>query len=261
MQNHHSSSELPPVRRQKILLLLERDGKVMASDLSLHFAVSEDTIRRDLAELSQAGLLQRVHGGALPRPKDTGKDYFTRIAETNEVKRHLAQLAVRRIEEGQIVLFDSGSTTLQIAQSLPAGLSITAVTCSPMIAMTLAEHQGVTVILAGGTLNPATMAVDGHEAVRLIQGIKADLLFTGVCAIHPQVGISCARYEELAVKQALLDSASHVVAVTTADKLGAVEPFVVGPCARLQTMITEQHLMDDVEAYRRLGIEVVQAQI
>ncbi|WP_416771916.1 DeoR/GlpR family DNA-binding transcription regulator [Pseudomonas sp. RHF3.3-3] len=261
MQNHHSSSELPPVRRQKILLLLERDGKVMASDLSQHFAVSEDTIRRDLAELSQAGLLQRVHGGALPRPKDTGKDYFTRIAETNEVKRHLAQLAVRRIEEGQIVLFDSGSTTLQIAQSLPAGLSITAVTCSPMIAMTLAEHQGVTVILAGGTLNPATMAVDGHEAVRLIQGIKADLLFTGVCAIHPQVGISCARYEELAVKQALLDSASHVVAVTTADKLGAVEPFVVGPCARLQTMITEQHLMDDVEAYRRLGIEVVQAQI
>lgn len=261
MQSTHSSSELPHVRRQKILLLLERDGKVLASALSQHFAVSEDTIRRDLAELSQAGLLQRVHGGALPRPKDTGKDYFTRIAETNEVKRHLADLAVRRIEEGQIVLFDSGSTTLQIAQSLPAGLSITAVTCSPMIAMTLAEHPGVTVILAGGTLNPSTMAVEGHEAVRLIQGIKADLLFTGVCAIHPQVGISCARYEELAVKQALLDSASHVVAVTTVDKLDAVEPFVVAPCSRLQTMITEPHLLGDIEAYRRQGIEVVQAQV
>ncbi|QXI29544.1 DeoR/GlpR family DNA-binding transcription regulator [Pseudomonas vanderleydeniana] len=261
MQNLHSPSELPHVRRQKILLLLERDGKVMASELSQHFAVSEDTIRRDLAELSQAGLLQRVHGGALPRPKDTGKDYFTRIAETNEVKRHLAELAARRIGQGQIVLFDSGSTTLQIAQSLPTGLSFTAVTCSPMIAMTLAEHQGVTVILAGGTLNPATMAVGGHEAVRLIQGIKADLLFTGVCAIHPQVGISCSRYEELAVKQALLDSASHVVAVSTADKLGAVEPFVVGPCTRLQTMFTEQQVMGDIEAYRRLGIEVVQAQI
>ncbi|UZE30139.1 DeoR/GlpR family DNA-binding transcription regulator [Pseudomonas asplenii] len=261
MQNLHSSSELPHVRRQKILLLLERDGKVMASELSQHFSVSEDTIRRDLAELSQAGLLQRVHGGALPRPKDTGKDYFTRIAETDEVKRHLAQLAVQRIEDGQIVLFDSGSTTLQIAQSLPAGLSITAVTCSPMIAMTLAEHKGVTVILAGGTLNPATMAVEGHEAVRLIRGIKADLLFTGVCAIHPQVGISCSRYDELAVKQALLDSASQVVAVTTADKLGAVEPFVVAPCARLQTMFTEQHLTDDIEAYRLLGIEVVQARV
>ncbi|NWA01393.1 DeoR/GlpR family DNA-binding transcription regulator [Pseudomonas gingeri] len=261
MQNLHHASELPHVRRQKILLLLERDGKVMASDLGQHFAVSEDTIRRDLAELAQAGLLQRVHGGALPRPKDTGKDYFTRIAETNEVKRYLAQLAVRRIEDGQIVLFDSGSTTLQIAQSLPSGMSITAVTCSPMIAMTLAEHKGVTVILAGGTLNPLTMAVGGHEAVRLIQGIKADLLFTGVCAIHPEVGISCLRYEELAVKQALLDSASHVVAVTTADKLGAVEPFVVAPCSRLQTMITEHQVSDDIETYRRMGIEVVQAQV
>lgn len=76
MQSQHSPAELPHVRRQKILLILERDGKVMASALSQHFAVSEDTIRRDLLELSIAGLVQRVHGGALPRPKDTGKDFL-----------------------------------------------------------------------------------------------------------------------------------------------------------------------------------------
>ncbi|KIH81793.1 DeoR/GlpR family DNA-binding transcription regulator [Pseudomonas batumici] len=262
MQGLHQASELPHLRRQKILLLLERDGKVMASELGQHFAVSEDTIRRDLAELAQAGLLQRVHGGALPRPKDTGKDYLTRIAEPNEVKTRLAQLAAQRVEEGQIVLFDSGTTTLQIAQSLPSGLSITAVTCSPMIAMTLAEHPGITVILAGGKLNPATMASGGHEALRLIQGVKADLLFTGVCAIHPEMGITSVHYDEVAVKQAMLDSASHVVAVTTADKLGAVEPFVVAPCTRLQTMITERFVPSDViEAYRRMGVEVVQADV
>ncbi|MPQ69865.1 MULTISPECIES: DeoR/GlpR family DNA-binding transcription regulator [unclassified Pseudomonas] len=262
MHNVHQASELPYLRRQKILLLLERDGKVMASELGQHFAVSEDTIRRDLAELSQAGLLQRVHGGALPRPKDTGKDYFTRVAEPNEVKTQLAKMAARRVESGQIVLFDSGSTTLQIAQSLPSGLSITAVTCSPMIAMTLAEHPGITVILAGGKLNPATMASGGHEAVRLIRGVKADLLFTGVCAIHPEMGITSLHYDEVAVKQAMLDSASHVVAVTTADKLGAVEPFVVAPCTRLQTMLTEHFVPSgDIQAYRRLGIEVVQLEV
>ena len=73
MHDNHSAAELPSVRRQKILLILERDGKVMASELSQHFAVSEDTIRR-VAELASVGLVQRVHGGALPRPKDTGKD-------------------------------------------------------------------------------------------------------------------------------------------------------------------------------------------
>ncbi|BAV74432.1 transcriptional regulator, DeoR family [Pseudomonas chlororaphis subsp. aurantiaca] len=197
MQNQHSVAELPHVRRQKILLLLERDGKVMASELGQHFAVSEDTIRRDLAELADAGLLQRVHGGALPRPKDTGKDVFTRLGESSEVKRHLARLGAQRVQEGQIVMFDSGSTTLLIAQSLPA-----------------------------------------------------------------DIGITSLHFDEVPVKQALLDSASQVVAVTTADKLGAVEPFAVAPCNRLHTLITEQHLASgSIDDYRRLGIEVVQAPV
>lgn len=257
----HSAAELPQLRRQKILLILERDGKVMASELSQHFAVSEDTIRRDLSELATAGLVQRVHGGALPRPKDTGKDYFTRVGETDEVKIRLAQLAAGRVENGQIVMFDSGTTTLQIARLLPADISITAITTSPMTAITLAEYRGIKVILAGGQLNLATMSVSGHETVRLLQGIKADVLFTGVCAIHPEVGISSLHFDEVPVKQALIDSASQVIAVTTADKLGAVEPFVVAPCSRLHTLITERHVASgDVGDYRKLGIEVIQAQ-
>jgi DeoR/GlpR family transcriptional regulator of sugar metabolism len=234
----------------------------MASELSQHFAVSEDTIRRDLSELASAGLVQRVHGGALPRPKDTGKDYFTRVSETDEVKTHLAQLAAARVEDGQIVMFDSGTTTLQIARSLPLDICITAITTSPMTAITLAEYTGIKVILAGGQLNLATMSVSGHETVRLLQGIKADLLFTGVCAIHPEVGISSLHFDEVPVKQALFDSASQVIAVTTADKLGAVEPFVVAPCSRLHTLITERHVATgNIEDYRKLGIEVVQAEV
>ncbi len=261
MHDQHSAAELPQLRRQKILLILERDGKVMAAELSQHFAVSEDTIRRDLAELDSAGLVQRVHGGALPRPKDTGKDYFTRISETDEVKTRLAQLAASRVENGQIVMFDSGTTTLQIARLLPSDICITAVTASPMTAITLSEFKGIKVILAGGQLNPATMSASGHETLRLLEGIKADLLFTGVCAIHPQVGISSLHFDEVPVKQAMLDSATQVIAVTTADKLGAVEPFVVAPCERLHTLITEHHVATgSVEDYRKLGIEVVQAQ-
>jgi DeoR/GlpR family transcriptional regulator of sugar metabolism len=95
--------------------------------------------------------------------------------------------------------------------------------------------------------------------VRLLAGIKADLAFTGVCAIHPEVGITSLHFDEVPVKQALLDSATRVIAVTTADKLGAVEPFVVAPCSRLHTLITERHVASgSVEDYRRLGIVVEQ---
>ena len=260
MHTTHQAIDLPSLRKQKILLLLERDGKVTAADLVEHFAVSQDTIRRDLGELAAAGLLQRVHGGALPRPKDTGKDFFTRVGETNDAKRHLAHRAANLVEDGQIVLFDSGSTTLQIAQSLPRSIRLTVVTPSPMIAIALADHPEVKVIRAGGQLNPATLSTTGQDAVRLIQSVKADLLFTGVCALHPQVGISSLHFDEVAVKQALLDSASHVVAVTMADKLGAVEPFVVGPCERIHTLITEWHV-PSVEAYQRLGLEVLQVEV
>jgi DNA-binding Lrp family transcriptional regulator len=122
-QNHARSfrGRTPSLRRQKILLILERDGKVMASELSQHFAVSEDTIRRDLAELDSAGLVQRVHGGALPRPKDTGKDYFTRLEKPMRSKC-VGAAAAQKVEDGQIVLFDSGSTTLQVARSLRADI-------------------------------------------------------------------------------------------------------------------------------------------
>lgn len=255
----HSASELPSLRRQKILLILERDGKVMASELSQHFAVSEDTIRRDLAELDNAGLVQRVHGGALPRPKDTGKDYFTRLDEIDEVKIRLAQLAAQQVRNGQTVMFDSGSTSLQVARSLPRDISLTAVTASPMTAIALSEYPGIKVILAGGQLNPKTMSAGGHETLRLLSGIKADLAITGVCAIHPEVGITSLHFDEVPVKQALLDCAARVIAVTTADKLGAVEPFVVAPCERLHTLITERHVASgNIEDYRRLGIEVEQ---
>jgi DeoR/GlpR family transcriptional regulator of sugar metabolism len=260
MLNTHAVTDLPQVRRQKILLLLERDGRVLASELSTHFEVSEDTIRRDLTELANAGLVQRVHGGALPRPKDSGKDYFARLNETDEMKRQLAQLAAQQVQDGQVVIFDSGTTPLHIARSLPLDIRLTAVTASPMTAVALAEYPGVSVILAGGQLNPATMATNGREALELIRGIKADLLFTGVCALHPEIGLTSPRFEEVQLKQALLDSASQVIAVTTADKLGAVEPFVIAPCNRVHRLYTESRVpTGDIEDYRRLGLTVVVA--
>src|ERR1700688_3146879 len=104
-------------RQQAIMEWLRLEGKVMVTDLISHFNVSEDTIRRDLNDLAEAGLLQRVHGGAFPRSPSL--PYEQRVRETDAAKRAIAETAARLIHEKQVVFMDSGSTVLEVVAYLP----------------------------------------------------------------------------------------------------------------------------------------------
>ncbi|WP_413043652.1 DeoR/GlpR family DNA-binding transcription regulator [Pseudomonas sp. YJ42] len=262
MHAPEQDGKLPMLRRQKILLMLEREGKVMASDLSQHFKVSEDTIRRDLNELGRAGLLQRVHGGGLPRSSDSGKDYLTRAQQPSDIKRDLARQAVRHVQEGQVVIFDSGTTTLNIARTLPIDIKITAVTNSPEVAIALGRYEGVRVLMIGGELTPDAMAVTGHQAVEMLQGIQADLCFLGICALHAQAGITVSSFAEVATKRAMIQRSGYVVAAVTADKLGAVEAFSVAPAKGIHQLITESDVPDGVlDGFRAQGMAVEPAEL
>ena len=138
-------------RRQQILETLRRDGKVLASELSAVLNVSEDTIRRDLRELAEAGLLQRVHGGALPR-SPAAASFAIRQSQAPSAKAAIANAAAQLVRNGQVIILDGGTTTLQVAQRLPLDLRATIVTNSPPIAVALAEHPAVEVIVIGGRL-------------------------------------------------------------------------------------------------------------
>lgn len=257
MHNPEESGRLPALRRQKILLMLERDGKVTAGELCQHFEVSEDTIRRDLNELAEAGLLQRVHGGALPRPGDSGKDYLTRAQAPSEAKRAFARQAARHVRDGQVVFFDSGTTVLHIAQALPAEVAITAVSNSPEVAIALARYPRVRVLLTGGELTASAMAVTSHQAVAMLEGIRADLCFLGICALHPDVGITLSTFEEVAVKQAMIERAGHVIAAVAADKLAAVEAFSLASASAIHHLITEMDAPAAIlDGLREHGIQI-----
>src|SRR5438876_2432914 len=120
-------------RRRSIMQTLQREGKVHATELSKALQVSEDTIRRDLRELAAAGVLQRVHGGALPRSPATAS-FTERQQQAPETKAAIAQAAVRLIRQDQVIIFDGGTTLLQVAQRLPPDLRATVITHSPPIA-------------------------------------------------------------------------------------------------------------------------------
>lgn len=245
-------------RRETILERLRRDGKVVAAELSSSLAVSPDTVRRDLQEMGDAGLLRRVHGGALPAAVGA-RAYAARLEQAPAAKAAIARATSRLFRDGQVILLDAGTTTLEVARHLPPELRATVVTNSPPIAVALAEHERVDVVVLGGALVKAARALVGAATVEALRAVRADVLVLGVCSLHPQIGITVLEHEEAYVKRAMIANSAEVVAVSSADKLGSAGPYVIAPIDELTTLVTEAEGAERLDAYRAAGVEIVLA--
>ena len=249
----------PEERRRWLVERLKRDGRLIAVALARELDTSEDTIRRDLRELAAAGLVERVHGGALPRSPAL-EPFAVRRQRGGEAKERLAAAAVPLLRDGQTVLLDGGTTNLALARCLPAGLRVTVITPSPTIALALVEHPGCEVILLGGRVDKAGESVTGAAAVAAVRALRADTCFLGVCSIAASVGVTCAGFEEAELKRAMAASAAEVIALVTADKLGTSAPFVIGPVDVLHRIVTDkaapEPLLADLVAS---GLQVLRA--
>ena len=127
-------------RKHLLLQRLKGDGRIVAKQLSAELGLSEDTIRRDLRELAAAGLLQRVHGGALPA-SPTIANLDARRSMAVEEKQRLGRAGAALVEPGQIVFIDGGTTNLELVRHLPLDLKATIITHSPIIAAALEPHR------------------------------------------------------------------------------------------------------------------------
>jgi DeoR/GlpR family transcriptional regulator of sugar metabolism len=245
-------------RRHRILERLRVHGRVLASDLVAEFDVSPDTVRRDLRELDQAGALRRVHGGALPRRGDSDP-LPVRARRAPEAKASIARRAAELVTDDQVVLLDGGTTTLEVARALPERLRATVVTNSPPIALALADHTNLEVIIVGGNLRSRSHVTVGAAAVAALRDVRADVLFLGVCGLHPEIGISVEDPEEREGKRAMIAGAAEVFGLADHDKLGTALPFVVAPLDGLTTLVTDAADEAVLAPYRALGIEVLLA--
>jgi DeoR/GlpR family transcriptional regulator of sugar metabolism len=246
-------------RRQVILERLRSEGRVVAAELCTSLECSPDTVRRDLRELAEAGLLRRVHGGALPATVGA-REYAVRREQAPAAKAAIARATSRLFRDGQVILLDAGTTTLEVARHLPPELEATVITNSPPIAVALAEHPDVDVSVLGGMLDKNAQALVGAATIEALRAVRADVLVLGVCSLHPEVGITVLELEESYVKRAMIANAAEVVAVSSADKLGSAAPFVVAPLDELTQLVTEESApAEQVAEYRALGIEVVLA--
>jgi DeoR/GlpR family transcriptional regulator of sugar metabolism len=244
-------------RRQYILNLLRRDKKVLSSELSTVLKVSEDTIRRDLRELSESGLLQRVHGGAL-LVSPAIASYADRQKQAPKEKEAIARAAAKLVGSGQVVILDGGTTTLQVARHLPMDLAATVVTNSAPIAVALADHPHIEVVMLGGKLYKKALVNVGAATVESLRMIRADLCMLGVCSLHPEVGISVTNLDEAHVKRAMIAGAAEVVGLVTEAKLDTAAPYVVESIHALTYLVTGSTVTDEMLAsYREFGLTIV----
>jgi DeoR/GlpR family transcriptional regulator of sugar metabolism len=246
-------------RHAAIVELLRQRGRVVANDLSAELGVSADTVRRDLRELDESGLLRRVHGGALPRTGDVAS-FATRADRAPEAKMSIARRAAELIKDGQVVILDGGTTAVELARALRPNLRATIVTTSPPAAVALSEHRGVNVAVIGGTLRHHALVTVGAETVDALRMIRADVVMLGVCAVHPELGVTSDDLEEAHVKRAMIDGAAAVVALADHDKLGTAMSVFVAPIDAITTLITDSDVKDQsLEPYQAAGIEILYA--
>ena len=224
-------------QRKKLLLdRLAAEGQLVAKDLALELDTSEDTIRRDLRELAAEGKLQRVHGGALPASAAMG-DLALREEVSVADKVALGRFGAALVQPGQVVILDGGTTALQVARHLAPGLRATVVTHSPTVAVELARHERIEILMLGGRLFRHSMVNVGAAVIDAASRLRADLFFLGVTGVHPDAGLSTGDAEEAAVKRALHERAAETVVLASAEKLMAASPFVVARLAQLSQLV------------------------
>ena len=225
-------------RKQLILEKLEAEGQVQSTALSVHFSVSEDTIRRDLRELAAEGRLQRVHGGALPASSAV-VPFAERKTVKMDAKRNVARKGAQLISAGQVVIIDGGTTTAELITFLPPDLQITVVTHSPSIALGLVEHPLIDVILIGGRLYKHSIVTVGAAAIEGIGNIHADLFFMGVTGIHPDAGLTTGDFEEACIKRAFSGKVAETIVLASPEKINTASSFAIGDVSLANSMVVE----------------------
>ncbi|MFC6731597.1 MULTISPECIES: HTH-type transcriptional regulator GlpR [unclassified Haladaptatus] len=233
---------LPAERKRKIVeLVTARDGCAV-DDLATELDFSKATIRRDLRQLEDDGLIERSHGGAVPvTAVGREQSYGQRDVQRLEQKAAIAEVAVEQIRPGQVVFFDAGTTTMQVGKRAPKDGSFLAVTNSPLLAMELTSDENE-VKLTGGTLRRRTRALVGPSATGFMERMNFDLLFLGTNAIDSDGGLSTPNEDEALVKEVMIERAARVVLVADGSKVGKRSFIEFADLEGVDVFITDRSL-------------------
>ncbi|MGA8209078.1 MAG: DeoR/GlpR family DNA-binding transcription regulator [Nocardioidaceae bacterium] len=248
-------------RQRQILVRARADGRVEVGSLAIDLAVAEETVRRDLRELADRGVLQRVHGGAYP-VESAGFESTIKHRSTSLVaeKRRIAAAAAARLQGAETVYIDEGVTPQFVAEALQPENPTTVVTSSLLAAGALADSSDVTVLLLGGRMRSRTLATVDHWALRMLDELVIDLAVLGANGISREHGLTTPDPAVAAVKTAVVARSRRRMFVGLHTKFGVSSFCRFAEVSDFEVLVTDSGITPgEARRFAVLGPQVVRA--
>ncbi|MCW2886167.1 MAG: DeoR family transcriptional regulator, fructose operon transcriptional repressor [Streptosporangiaceae bacterium] len=246
-------------RQQEILRRARAEGRVDVMRLAEELSVTSETIRRDLTALERAGVVRRVHGGAIPverlgfEPALAARDAVMTVEKERIAKAALAELP----DEGAIII-DAGSTTERLAAALPMDRELTVVVNAPPLAVSLATRPNLTVIMLGGRVRRRTLATVDDWNLQMLSRIHVDVAFMGTNGLSDQCGFTTPDPAEAAVKRSMIASARRAVVLADHTKIGNDYFARFAEISEIDTLISDSGLDGELMSdFEQAGLRVI----
>ncbi|MBU0477194.1 DeoR/GlpR family DNA-binding transcription regulator [bacterium] len=256
---------IPEERRNKILELVNNRENVTVEEIGKKFNISVITVRRDLDRLTQLGLLKKVHGGAMSIETIVDSPLHLSQKTVNiDAKRAIAKEAIKRINDGDFIIIESGTTCLELVRQLSGKRGLKVITASPNIATELGNislnyNLGLEIISCGGILQPRTNFLVGPYAKSIFDSVRVDKAFLTVTAIDLKYGISGGNLLEAEITKAVLSCARVKIGLIDSSKFEKTSFVRIAPVTVFDEIITDRNLPKDViKKYRKSKVKITE---
>lgn len=244
-------------RRVRILRHLEENGSAQVRQLSALLKVSAVTVRKDLADLEQQGMIVTEHGGAYL--SSTPKTVLAPSTENLAQKRKIAAAAATFVENGDTLILHAGTTVAEFAKQITTRRNLTVITTSIDVAHLLAPHRHIRLHVTGGELTAGSDLLSGPQAAQFFEGVFVDKLFMSAVSLSPQTGIGYSGTSELVVQKAMIKSARRIFLMLDSSKIGKQALASLGDVTLTHTLITDDGIAPEHKrwlAEKKIQVEI-----
>ena len=235
-------------RHQYILNRIDQNYRIYITSLSAELGVSDDTLRRDLTELDERGLLTKVHGGAIAK-SGIPVEFTDRLNTGIPAKQQMAAKVIPMFRTGDILLIDGGTSNLEVARKIPSNMELTVYTNSFPIVNTLMHHPKLELIFLGGKVFPSSQVTVGVYVFQALQTVRPDWLGLGISNVHPQHGLTALDREEAMMKRLMIELAQKRIILADSYKLNTAEAYTVASLGDIDYLVTEDNKVDYIKQH------------
>lgn len=248
-------------RQMKIYLLLREEGQAKVSYLSQKFAVSEPTVRQDLAKLESEGLVIREHGGAyLKNMSEKVRTLSLEHKDNMTMKAAIGRKAATLINDGDSLIIDSGSTTTEIAKNMTSMSELMVVTSALNIALLLGTNSEIKILMPGGEFLAHTLSLTGARSANFFEEVHVEKLFLAAHGISHEAGVTTPGFNDLAIKKSMISSAEKIYLTVDSTKIDNTSFAVICGLSKIDYLITDSGITSvQKRKLENAGIEVIVA--